>query len=206
MQIVDRLGEQLCRVLPFAPWAIVRANDENFIHSYVERARAERIRQFIYESEGDFVDFWILRTPTAAIYVFVVGELPGCFVELGIMREQFAGVAMQSFVLVTQRDELAADLVAFSINDDGMVIWLKDRSQAAADFAKRFLLSYSGTGNDISGAPTRLAQIYPWRGRHLGQFSGTRVEPQPSPCPQYRYSKPGPEQPVPDGASDKPRR
>ncbi len=44
-------------------------------------------------------------------------------------------------------------LVAFSINDDGMLIWLNDRSQSAADFAKSFLLSHGGMGNDINGAP-----------------------------------------------------
>jgi hypothetical protein len=43
-------------------------------------------------------------------------------------------------------------LVAFSIDDDGMYMWLNDRSQTAADFAKTFLLGYNGTGNDISGA------------------------------------------------------
>jgi hypothetical protein len=44
-------------------------------------------------------------------------------------------------------------LVAFSINDDGMLMWLNDRSQGAANFAKQFLLSHSGTGNDINGNP-----------------------------------------------------
>ena len=47
----------------------------------------------------------------------------------------------------------ANPLVAFSVNDDGMLIWLNDRSQAAADFAKNFLLTHSGTGNDINGNP-----------------------------------------------------
>jgi len=46
-----------------------------------------------------------------------------------------------------------ADLVAFSINDDGMLIWLSDRSVAATSFAKSFLLNNSGTGNDIDGKP-----------------------------------------------------
>src|SRR5499427_10037437 len=46
-----------------------------------------------------------------------------------------------------------APLVLGSVNDDGMVIWLTDRSQAAADFAKQFLLDHSGTGNDINGNP-----------------------------------------------------
>ena len=46
-----------------------------------------------------------------------------------------------------------APLVAFSVNDDGMLVWLNDRSAAATDFAKSFLLNHSGTGNDINGNP-----------------------------------------------------
>jgi hypothetical protein len=47
----------------------------------------------------------------------------------------------------------ASPLVAFSIDDDGMMIWLNDRSAAATSFAKNFLLNHSGVGNDISGKP-----------------------------------------------------
>lgn len=47
----------------------------------------------------------------------------------------------------------AAPLVAFTVDDDAMLWWLSDRSQAAADFAKNFLMSYSGVGNDINGKP-----------------------------------------------------
>jgi len=46
-----------------------------------------------------------------------------------------------------------ADLVAFSINDDGMLMWLSDRSAAATSFAKTWLLGHSGTGNDVEGKP-----------------------------------------------------
>jgi hypothetical protein len=46
-----------------------------------------------------------------------------------------------------------APLVAFAVDDDAMLWWLSDRSQAAADFAKNFLLNLSGTGNDINGNP-----------------------------------------------------
>ena len=52
----------------------------------------------------------------------------------------------------------AGDLVAFSINDDGMLIWLNDRSDTATAFAKSHLLSYSGTGNDINGNPKPYTQ------------------------------------------------
>ncbi len=56
-------------------------------------------------------------------------------------------------------------LVSFSINDDGMLIWLSNRSTQATSFAKNFLLIYSGTGNDINGAPkpftsSGLAHVY----------------------------------------------
>jgi Type I phosphodiesterase / nucleotide pyrophosphatase len=46
-----------------------------------------------------------------------------------------------------------APLVAFSIDDDGMLMWLNERTQAAAEFAKSFLLDHSGVGNDIDGNP-----------------------------------------------------
>ncbi|WEO93532.1 alkaline phosphatase family protein [Streptomyces sp. FXJ1.172] len=45
----------------------------------------------------------------------------------------------------------AADLVAHAVDDDAMLLWLTDRSQAAADFAKAYLLARSGTGNGIDG-------------------------------------------------------
>jgi hypothetical protein len=46
----------------------------------------------------------------------------------------------------------ASPLVAFNTDDDAMLLWLSDRSQAAADFAKAYLLSNSATGNDVNGA------------------------------------------------------
>jgi len=46
-----------------------------------------------------------------------------------------------------------APLVAFAVDDDGMLIWLNDRSQKAADFAANFLLHHTGVGNDINGNP-----------------------------------------------------
>jgi arylsulfatase A-like enzyme len=59
----------------------------------------------------------------------------------------------------------SGNLVAFSIDDDGMYMWLNDRSQPAADFAKNFLLHHSGSGTDVTGAPkaytaSGLATVY----------------------------------------------
>lgn len=39
-----------------------------------------------------------------------------------------------------------AALVTFSIDDDGMLLWLSDRSAAATAFAKQWLLSHPATG------------------------------------------------------------
>jgi hypothetical protein len=57
------------------------------------------------------------------------------------------------------------NLVNFSIDDDAMLMWLSDRSDAATTFAKSFLLNLSGTGNDIAGNPkpftaSGLATVY----------------------------------------------
>ena len=51
----------------------------------------------------------------------------------------------------------AKDLVIFSTNDDGMLLWLSDRSQPAADFVKQYLLTHSAAGNNISGNPITVS-------------------------------------------------
>jgi hypothetical protein len=53
----------------------------------------------------------------------------------------------------TAHPTAANPLVAQATDDDGMLLWLNDQSQTATDFAKTFLLSHSGTGNDINGNP-----------------------------------------------------
>jgi hypothetical protein len=69
----------------------------------------------------------------------------------------------------------AAPLVAFSIDDDGVVMWLNDRSRRATRFAREFLLSHSGTGNDIDGNPkpytsSGLAKVF--AGRAAARYFG----------------------------------
>ena len=51
----------------------------------------------------------------------------------------------------------AGNLVVFSTDDDGMLQWLSDRSKAAADFVKNYLLTHSAAGNDINGNPVTVA-------------------------------------------------
>ncbi len=45
----------------------------------------------------------------------------------------------------------AGTLVAFSTDDDVMQLWLSDRSQAAADFVKNYLLTHPAAGNNAGG-------------------------------------------------------
>jgi hypothetical protein len=51
----------------------------------------------------------------------------------------------------------AGDLVVSASDDDGMLLWLSDRSQAAANFAKHYLLTHSAAGNDINGNPVTVS-------------------------------------------------
>jgi hypothetical protein len=71
----------------------------------------------------------------------------------------------------------AQDLVAFSINDDGMLMWLNDRSEEAIDFARNFLLAHSGTGNDINGDPkpfTRSGLTRVYAGEEAAEYFGVK--------------------------------
>ncbi len=60
-------------------------------------------------------------------------------------------------------DPNATPLVAFGVNDDGMLLWLSERSVAASEYARQFLLNYndstaSGDGKPVTAAG--LTQVY----------------------------------------------
>src|SRR5262249_41090959 len=57
----------------------------------------------------------------------------------------------------------AVPLVAFGVDDDGMLLWLNDRSKTATDYARNFLLNYSDPTASVDGKPVTsagLSQIY----------------------------------------------
>lgn len=57
----------------------------------------------------------------------------------------------------------ATPLVAFGVDDDGMLLWLNDRSKAATDFARTFLMNYNDPTASVDGKPVTsagLTQIY----------------------------------------------
>lgn len=60
-------------------------------------------------------------------------------------------------------DPKATPLVAFGVNDDGIILWLNDRSAAATDYARQFLLNYSDSSASVDGKPVTsagLSQVY----------------------------------------------
>ena len=57
-------------------------------------------------------------------------------------------------------DPSALPLVAFGVNDDGMLLWLNDRSKTATDYARQFLLSYNDSTASVDGKPVTSAGLY----------------------------------------------
>src|SRR5271165_1628482 len=51
-------------------------------------------------------------------------------------------------------------LVALGTDDDGMLLWLNDRSDAATDFAGNFLLGYNDPTASVDGKPVTSAGLY----------------------------------------------
>lgn len=70
------------------------------------------------------------------------------------------------------------DLVAYSTDDDAMLLWLTDRSPAAADFAKRYLLAQNGTGTDRAGSAkpfTTSGLQWVYAGADAARYFGVRA-------------------------------
>jgi Type I phosphodiesterase / nucleotide pyrophosphatase len=54
----------------------------------------------------------------------------------------------------------AKPLVALGTDDDGMILWLNDRSTAATDYAREFLMKYSDSSASVDGKPVTSAGLY----------------------------------------------
>jgi arylsulfatase A-like enzyme len=70
----------------------------------------------------------------------------------------------------------SATLVALGVDDDGMILWLSDRSDAATDFASKFLMNYSDPTASVDGKPVTsagLLQVY--TGAEAAQLIGVDV-------------------------------
>src|ERR1700736_2509223 len=68
----------------------------------------------------------------------------------------------------------SATLVALGVDDDGILLWLSDRSDAATDFAGQFLLNYSGVS--VDGKPFKSAGLWQvYTGAAAAQLIGVDV-------------------------------
>jgi Type I phosphodiesterase / nucleotide pyrophosphatase len=66
-----------------------------------------------------------------------------------------------------------ADLVAFGVNDDGMILWLNDRSDAASEFARQFLVNYHDSSASVDGKPVTSAGLWQvYTGKAAAQLIG----------------------------------
>ena len=54
----------------------------------------------------------------------------------------------------------ATPLVAFGVDDDGMILWLNDRSNAATEFARQFLVNYNDSTASVDGKPVTSAGLW----------------------------------------------
>ncbi len=71
----------------------------------------------------------------------------------------------------------AGKLVAGSVDDDAMLLWLTDRSPAATAFAKQYMLAQNGTGTDSTGAAkafTRSGLQTVYAGADAARYFGVR--------------------------------
>jgi hypothetical protein len=59
----------------------------------------------------------------------------------------------------SQDPQAAQPLVAQGTDDDGMLLWLNDRSQTATDFARTFLLNYNDSSASVDGKPVVSAGL-----------------------------------------------
>jgi hypothetical protein len=73
--------------------------------------------------------------------------------ELASLRRVDDGAIIDSLNAAWQAQHpAAAPLVTFSVDDDGMLMWLSDRSAAAQQFAETYLLTHSTPANTAGAA------------------------------------------------------
>jgi hypothetical protein len=67
----------------------------------------------------------------------------------------------------------APPFVALGTDDDGLLLWLNDRSDAATDYARQFLLNYNDSSASVDGKPVNSAGLYQvYTGKAAAQLIG----------------------------------
>jgi hypothetical protein len=132
----------------------------------------------------DFVDAQMARIVTAAGDDSVVilsakhGQSPQSRADLTIIND---GDMLAALETAWAKAGHAGPLVAHPMDDDGVLLWLNDRSAQALKFTKDFLWSYAGTGIGSDAAGNKTSRPFANAGLkaiHVGeeaaQFMGVR--------------------------------
>jgi hypothetical protein len=69
----------------------------------------------------------------------------------------------------------ATPLVAFGVDDDGMLLWLNDRSKAATEYARQFLVNYNDSTASVDSKPVTSAGLWQvYAGEAAAQLIGVK--------------------------------
>ncbi|MBI3383409.1 MAG: alkaline phosphatase family protein [Aquabacterium sp.] len=133
---------------------------------YVIDANGKTVPGPVLEGALTFVDQQIGQLLNAADLnktVFIVtakhGQSPQAREELTIINDG-AMIDALNAAWASKSGAAATPLVAHAMDDDGVLLWLNDRSEAAAQFAGDFLARYAGTGIGSDAQGNKLAKSF----------------------------------------------
>jgi hypothetical protein len=99
-----------------------------------------------------------LLNSTAIIVSAKHGQSPMDLASLNRIKDSQIIGAMNA-AWKAQHPQASQPLVAQGTDDDGMLLWLNDRSETATDFARSFLLSYNDSSASVDGKPVVSAGL-----------------------------------------------
>lgn len=121
------------------------------------------------------------RAETAIILSAKHGQSPQDRADLTLINDGAMIDALNAAWDPTFATDGKPPLVAHAMDDDGIILWLNDRSDAALQFAKSFLWNYAGTGigSDSLGNKTAKPFVHAGTrailvGAEVADFFGTR--------------------------------
>ncbi|HEX3444675.1 MAG TPA: alkaline phosphatase family protein, partial [Chthoniobacterales bacterium] len=129
--------------------------------------------KFVDESLGDMVSALKQRglfDSTAIIVSAKHGQSPMNPAALNRIKD---GQIIDALNAAWKLSHPSATLVALGVDDDGMILWLNDRSDAATEFAEQFLLKYNDSTASVDGKPVTSAGLWQvYTGKAAAQLFG----------------------------------
>ena len=130
---------------------------------------------FVDQSLGKMVSGLAARgllARTAIIVTAKHGQSPMNVAALNRIKD---GQIIDALNAAWNQSHPGGNLVALGADDDGLLLWLNDRSAAATDFTRSFLLGYNDSTASVDGKPVTsagLLQVY--TGAAAAKFFGVR--------------------------------